>query len=307
MEVWPGSIAYLRNGIVTGYPVAVADGSFNFVEESLTLNVADLKAMYEDVCRHVKLAPVQELQGWWICLANWAHINYYHWFVQCLPNLLIVKELGPLENFRFLVPKLTSWQRASILAAGVPADRITEVGPGTYRCEHLLYPSDLRNQPEAVSSRFLALGRAIKSEIISQTTPEVHHRKIYVARLDSQSRLLKNEGEIIDHFRARGFGIIVCGGMEFRQQVLAFANAKYVVGAHGAGLINMTFCQEGTTLLELNPFADRKIFERIAHRLDLNYHSIVYADPQVSSDSLSPWRIDDVDSLLRRVEQLDGD
>jgi capsular polysaccharide biosynthesis protein len=50
-----------------------------------------------------------------------------------------------------------------------------------------------------------------------------------------------------------GFDIVATGELTLWAQIALFANAKIVVGQHGAGLINAIFCEPGAVLIELFP------------------------------------------------------
>src|SRR6185437_12912895 len=56
---------------------------------------------------------------------------------------------------------------------------------------------------------------------------------------------------IIGEMRRRGYEIITPGTLSFTEQARLFRSASVIVGAHGAGLTNIIFCEPGTTIYEL--------------------------------------------------------
>ena len=98
------------------------------------------------------------------------------------------------------------------------------------------------------------------------------HRKVYVPRVGP--RKVSNEAELMPILQSFGFEIY-----DFRavaDEVRYFAEAAVVVGAHGAGLTNLAFCQAGTKVLELIP-SDHvwPYFYTIAEAADADYSYIV--------------------------------
>jgi capsular polysaccharide biosynthesis protein len=51
--------------------------------------------------------------------------------------------------------------------------------------------------------------------------------------------------------RESGFVGLELTNLTFLQQISAFRNARIVLGPHGAGLTNLTFCRPGTVCIEL--------------------------------------------------------
>ena len=68
------------------------------------------------------------------------------------------------------------------------------------------------------------------------------YRLIYITRKDALYRKIVNEKEIEDYLREIGFEIIQMSELPFLEHVKICAEAKIVVGPHGAGLSNIVFC-----------------------------------------------------------------
>jgi len=50
-----------------------------------------------------------------------------------------------------------------------------------------------------------------------------------------------------------GFEVIDVGVMNVKEQMAAFTDAEFVVGAHGGALTNLVYCVPGTPVIELTP------------------------------------------------------
>jgi len=120
-------------------------------------------------------------------------------------------------------------------------------------------------------------------------------RRIYVSRSDSSNRMLVNEAEIAARAAAAGFLPVLLGAMSVVDQIRTFAEATHVVGAHGAGLTNLMFCQPGTAVCELH--MDRYVqwsFRRLAMLRGLRYGAVLGATvgPRPDWVHAQAWRLD---------------
>lgn len=80
-------------------------------------------------------------------------------------------------------------------------------------------------------------------------------QKIFLTRLkQTDVRRIKNEKEVQDLLSKYGFETWDTAELPLEQQIQLFANAKYVVGIHGAGLTNIIFSKNNQiSLLEIFP------------------------------------------------------
>jgi hypothetical protein len=304
--IWPGEIAYFKGGCVLGNPFSVCNSKFEMLEESLTLNVASLESFSASTQENNDGSEIIDLDGWWLCLANWSHNVYFHWFAQCLASLEIAQRSPNFDRVKLILPRLAFWQRQSLAQLGIGPERILEIGAGVYRCEHLLYPSDLQNQSSVISSRLVSICRRLRDIVAANNPPATTGEKVYLARFDSGSRVMANEGALIDILRTRGYSIVMASGMDFAQEVLTFAKAKVVVSAVGSGMTNIAFCHPGSHVLEMNCLGpDYHLFKWLGHRCGLEVTSIPYDFPDTARDVVSPWRIDDVDALLTQIGEME--
>lgn len=60
-------------------------------------------------------------------------------------------------------------------------------------------------------------------------------------------------------------------GLDFKEQIKYFNNAKLIICAHGAVMSNMFFCKEGTTILEVTCGRQWIFFDTISNILKLNH------------------------------------
>ena len=98
-------------------------------------------------------------------------------------------------------------------------------------------------------------------------------------RSDSKSnvknlRTVINEDEVTKFLTKEGFQMVKLGELHFEDQVSAFNNAEVVVGLHGAGFANLSFCKSGTNVVELKPNSRDIVIKNLAIKNNLIYKSI---------------------------------
>jgi len=95
------------------------------------------------------------------------------------------------------------------------------------------------------------------------------------------------EDALIDLLTQNGFTTLELAKLSLREQIAAFANARVVVGAKGAGLTNLIYSAEGTRVVELTPTVDPNFrhFERLAEIVSVQ-HSYVKS---TRADEVKLW------------------
>jgi hypothetical protein len=301
-SIWPAFVAYLSHGTVVADPYCVFDYDGRPLEEALTLHVSDGS---EWLARSKKSEgkEVVELSGWYVCLANWSHTVYFHWFAQCLASLELIEQLALPTSFKLIVPRLNSWQRDSLSELGFQDRQMLQIEEGNvYRCEHLLYPSDLQNQPSVISRRMVSVCRRLRDRIAAKGL--VSFPKIYVSRLDAPHRVLTDEGALIDELRKRGYQTLITSMMDFRHEVLAFVGARIIVGAVGSGMTNIAFAQPGVEAVLLNCLGPHyQLYNRLGERCGVKVRSIPFDRPETAADAVSPWKLgSELERVVAEVE-----
>jgi len=92
----------------------------------------------------------------------------------------------------------------------------------------------------------------------------VGNRKVFLTRGKHRRRTMRNNEEIVEIVRAKGFEIVDADCLSLPQQIELFTHCRYLVGIHGAGLANMLYrhphtlslfeiCEPIRPILGLNP------------------------------------------------------
>jgi len=182
-------------------------------------------------------------------VSDWSSVNYAHFLLDAMGRLALCQGAGfSLDDVEHVYcPVPPSAAAAALLErfAIPPARRIYAAADLAVRADVLLVPSFPGNALTYQSWLPTFLQRAIGLSSEVKAT-----RRLYVSRRGS-SRQAVEEDAIRALLRDRRFELYEPS--DHLTQPDDFHDAAVVVGAHGAGLANLAFCQPGTRVLELLP------------------------------------------------------
>jgi capsular polysaccharide biosynthesis protein len=115
-----------------------------------------------------------------------------------------------------------------------------------------------------------------------------------------------NEPEIIDEVTKRGFEVLAPGALSVAEQISMFRGACVVMGAHGAGMTNIVFCEPGTAVYELLPsHYPNPCFCNLAHICDLRYWADAFVSEGAGLPNLRHWK-SDTNIVIARLDELEA-
>lgn len=245
LELPAGRVLGPHRAVVTGRGALVQELTYYFGTTSPRQHPLFLKPFVD---------PPLEVAGRLGVLATRGDFNYYHFLMDVLPRLDVLRQAsGVAEPERWYVPATTAFQRELLDLVGVPAERRIDADRFPHvRAECLVLPAPpsmtVVNPPWVVGY--------LRSALLD---PQLRRRPghgIYVTRGGAaNNRQIVNEAEVIEALRRRGFDVIDPGSMAVSEQMRAFAEATVIVAAHGAALGNLVFASPGATVVELFPAA----------------------------------------------------
>ena len=159
----------------------------------------------------------------------------------------------------------------------------------TWKFKHILVPS-LSNHMDGVITPPLApwLRHFKGLNNLKEVRP---HRKIFVLRPNAVTRRIENSDELL--LNLKGWETVVLENMSIKEQMKPFAESTHVLAAHGAGLINLLWCQPGTKVIEVQPKTEiykkdknmiygykkinKRVYPLLSHNLGLE-HKLFLAD-----------------------------
>ncbi len=213
--------------------------------------------------------------------------NYSHWLFDVLPRLSLCNEVFEVSKIDFfLLPDLNkNFQKETLETIGIKINKclssrlfrhisakeiiITDhpygiTNDATY---------DIQNMPAWIFKWLKEMFINKKSKI---DTPS----KIYIDRSDSESnikhmRKIINENEVKKYLLKNGFKPITLANHHFNEQVQIFNNAKFVVGLHGAGLANLSFCKPETKVIEIKSLTAGTQYQNLCQKNQLIYKPLI--------------------------------
>ncbi|MFB6273726.1 MAG: DUF563 domain-containing protein [Salinibacter sp.] len=254
------------------------------------------------VLGRIKLPPAKRFEGEVVNLAAGAE-GYFHWMFDVLPRLHLLSQadgeisndaLFLLNNFR------DGYQKETSRRAGIPDEQVVTLNEHPHvQASKLTVPSfpGISGHVPKWASDFV---RSLFSDVLGDSQPQ---RRLYISRSRAGRRRVVNEDEVRSFLEPLGFETVHLETMPVVEQAKLMNEAEAVVGPHGAGLANLVFCKQSTTVIEM--FSARYVNEcywSLSNHLSLDYYYYV-ADTNdelrsQSSDGHFSVSLDDLGALL---------
>ena len=219
--------------------------------------------------------------------------NYFHWMMDLIGRAVPLTEAD--TSVMLLPQPRNPFQQEGMPLLGIgehPTLLLTETT--RVSCDRLHFLPELSGGGFNPHGAIATVFDRVREAAIGPA-PYPQNRRIYVSRGDTKQRPLLNETAVIDIMTAFGFEVISLTGRSFQDQARIFASASHIVAPHGAGLVNLLFCQPGTKVLELHMDAYvHWAFRRICGLRQLKYGCVVGRSPQPWKDWVhdTGWTID---------------
>jgi capsular polysaccharide biosynthesis protein len=210
--------------------------------------IADSTYLIEDkwLLHAEKMQGCSYLKGNYILMGNAGGNNYYHWLFQSYGSLLVSIASGiDLKNHTVLGSRLNNWKKQYLeLIPGLKYQEIktdnTVIVENIY-FNNILWKDFVYNPSTLVLKEFDKIKSYEKSNI----------KKIYISRCDTKYRKVENEKELVDMLKKYDFQKVILSEYSVVQQISLFRNASEIISPHGAGLTNLIFSSENTSVIEL--------------------------------------------------------
>lgn len=180
--------------------------------------------------------------------------NYYHWMIDLLPRLMLLKD--HLEDFFdktiLLHTSSPAYELQTLqLCLGIDPKKLSRIG--TFQLVEVdeLLLTDLVHDGQGKFPQWkVDIFKRIRSEVLNKVTPS-HYSKVYLLRGNTKKRQLIGEQNLTSILEKEGFHIFDPSKFSFLEQINVFANARIILAPHGAALTNIVFCQKGAFILEI--------------------------------------------------------
>ena len=212
--------------------------------------------------------------------------NYWHWLFDVIPRIKILENKINLQEIDFfLFPDLREkFQFETLNSLDIPLEK--RISSRVFR--HVQsktaiavdHPYVIKNDPSIEIQNLPSwILEFLRNKFLNKDKSINFPNKFYIDRKDSKSnhrhlRKIINEEEVKDFLVKKGFSILTLSDLSFKDQVNLFQNATHIVGLHGAGFANLTFCRPKTQVLELKPTSAGPVCGNLAKKINLNYQDI---------------------------------
>jgi hypothetical protein len=232
---------------------------------------------------------------------QWSAENYYHWLVDTLPRLLILRKKYP--NYLLLVPQpLPPKELPDYIQKSAAVFGFTKYFPLTtnqiLKAKHLvlaeLTAESLFQNPELMVQVRQELITAL---CIDKPTPT---RRIYASRATQAVRRLINEADIEELLQSYGFETVFFEQLTFLEQVQLMRETKIFMGTHGANMTNLMFLPQESTIIELLNKEDGDLcYFRLASCFSLPYFCVPCESTNSSLSNQADLLVD-----LKEIQQI---
>lgn len=225
--------------------------------------------------------------------------NYYHWLIDLLPRLLLIKSAaGNFDSFAQILinGSCAPYEQASMSAVGLPLEKIRYVDArDRFQIESAIIGS-MDHFSKTIAPWKIKSLRALQESIPTRSTDS--SKRIYVSRRLAAVRRVQNEGAFEEILRSAGFVLVEIESLAWPEQVALFSNSEIILAPHGAALANAVFCKPGTLVAEIGTRAAYKEFYlRLAASAGLRYR-FIEATPAVSATAASQRAIENEDMIV---------
>jgi len=231
---------------------------------------------------NIKLPPItKQLNGRdmfvWLPIDEESINNPWHIWIDMISKFRLLEKRGstPFSRFIYVLPNSSPY--FDKVAKEMFPDLKYYVMPKgeVWRFEHLIVPS-MSNRDDGVTTPHLPAWLRHFKGLFGYKALEPS-RKIFVSRENAKTRKLLNAEELL--IALKGWEIVKLEEMNIKEQFKTFAGATHILATHGAGLINLLWCNKGAKIIEIQDpkMLHKKVYPLLSHHLGLK-HEVYLAD-----------------------------
>ena len=231
---------------------------------------------------NIKLPPItKQLNGRdrfvWLPIDEESINNPWHIWIDMISKFRLLEKRGStlFSKFIYVLPNSSPYFD-KVAKEMFPNLKYYVMPKGeVWRFEHLIVPS-MSNRDDGVTTPHLPSWlRHFKGLFGYKALTS--SRKIFVSRENAKTRKLLNAEELL--IALKGWEIVKLEEMSIKEQFKTFAEATHILATHGAGLINLLWCNKGAKIVEIQDpnMLHKKVYPLLSHHLGLK-HELYLAD-----------------------------
>ena len=213
--------------------------------------------------------------------------NYSHWLCDILPKLIILNKFISIDSIdKILISNIDlDFQKQSLDLLNIRKDKIINGNKIRHIfadefifLEHPYWKNGMNFVQTINHLPYWAI-KSVRDKFIDfADSKKKFPEKIFIDRSDSpySRNQIINHDEVWSELQKAGFVKFRLAEMPFIEQITLFKNAKFIVGAHGAGLANIIFSSPGSKLLEFrSPNFDSSQWKIISEMNNMKFDYIM--------------------------------
>ena len=244
-----------------------------------------------------------------------ANNNYFHWMYDVLPRLALCEKINILKKIDyFLLPNIDlNFQRETLNFLNINSKRF--LNSKKYRhiyCDNLTvtdHPFIMNNNADVEIHKIPKwINKWLRSKFkFLLEKKSAYPKKIYIDRSDIKkdkskyAREIINEEELKIFLERNNFNFVKLAELDFKEQLNIFFNANEIVGLHGSGFANLTFCEPNTKIIEIRSNNAGEVLQNIAINSDLNYQGLIYKPENFDTQSQQGKIFVNLDDLKKKI------
>jgi len=199
--------------------------------------------------------------------------GYYHWMIDSLPKLMMVRNDNIFGNPLVIIPRNDEKFIAESLAIYGFNEFIT--ADTNFHCHvEVLYVPEMIS--EVGNPRLETIEFLNNLSIPFENQSKLFSKRVYVSRKNAKYRHILNENEFQTAISHLNFSTYLLEEMSLSDQISLFKNAEIIIASHGAGLTNIVYCQSRTKIIEFFPENYyEECYQNISSLLDLDHYIVI--------------------------------
>jgi hypothetical protein len=195
--------------------------------------------------------------------------GYFHWLLEVMPNFIYTYQYNK-DNLKILVsPNANRYLIEALNYLLGEKARASIIKVSKKALVKNIYFATFEDESGFVRIKDINILRSAFKKLMQTTIPQ---KKIYVSRRKSSKRKIGNELEVEKKVSSYGYEIVYAEELSFEQQIKTFSSASHIIGAHGAGLSNIVWCNPNIKLIEIFPHNNLHFcYATLALTMNLNY------------------------------------
>jgi len=256
----------IKNAYISPFGVIFKNG---FVVKESVYSMFKPNSFALSFFKKIALNKVRKISGNCIVAHHSYYQNYYHFLLEILPRLFVLKEQA--TSLKLVINKnIPSFVKEYI---------------ELFNFKEIVYINDdeIAKVDNIIFSTYLSRGLAYNESVIKEMSAWLCQKlyddtitnapeKIFISRDNATYRKTVNENDVFCFLQQKGFVKFNLEEPSIKAQANFFKNAKYIIGSHGAGFSNMIYSKNCLLAMDIiHEQHPQDCFHNLANCFNIDY------------------------------------